>query len=107
VFELIERFSNYGFNKAHSVSYALITYQMAYIKANYPLAFFASILNNQTLNDFKVIKFRQEFTYFGINLKLPSIIESKKEMTFKDNSLIISTIFLLSCFLSTAFIAST
>ena len=90
VFELIERFANYGFNKAHSVSYALITYQMAYIKANYPLAFFASILNNQTLNDFKVIKFRQEFTYFGINLKLPSIIESKKEMTFKDNSLIIS-----------------
>ena len=47
VFDLIEKFANYGFNKSHSVAYGYIAYQLAYLKANYPLYFFASILSNE------------------------------------------------------------
>lgn len=45
VFEHILKFASYGFNKAHSVSYALISYQLAYLKANYPLEFMTNLLN--------------------------------------------------------------
>ncbi len=47
VFGLIEKFADYGFNKSHSVAYAYVAYQLAYLKANYPLYFFASILSNE------------------------------------------------------------
>ena len=46
VFSLIERFADYGFNRAHSVSYGMISYQMAYLKAFYPCIFYANILNS-------------------------------------------------------------
>ncbi len=46
VFELILKFASYGFNKAHSVSYALVSYQLAYLKANYPVEFITNLLNS-------------------------------------------------------------
>ena len=46
VYELIMKFANYGFNRSHSVAYALVAYQLAYLKANYPLYFFCSLLNS-------------------------------------------------------------
>lgn len=46
IYDLILEFANYGFNKAHSIAYALIAYQMSYLKANYPLYFYKAVLNN-------------------------------------------------------------
>lgn len=89
IFELIHKFANYGFNKSHSVSYAIITYQMAYIKANYPHAFYASILNHFQLNDHRINTITQELNYFGIKIALPSINKSRKYFVIEDNKLII------------------
>ena len=44
VYDYIEKFANYGFNKSHAVAYAMLSYQLAYLKANYPTAFFYGIV---------------------------------------------------------------
>ena len=59
VYDLIIKFANYGFNKAHSVSYALIGYQMAYLKANYPVYFIANLLNMSIGSDIKTKEYIQ------------------------------------------------
>ncbi|MFQ8584096.1 MAG: hypothetical protein ACLSA6_17010 [Holdemania massiliensis] len=46
VYELILKFANYGFNKSHSVAYGLLAYQLSYLKANFPLEFYTSLLNS-------------------------------------------------------------
>lgn len=89
IYNLIFKFANYGFNKSHSVSYAFISYQMAYIKANYPECFFASILNQLPLQDSRISTIIQELNYFNINLKLPSINISSNKYVIKDNNLYI------------------
>lgn len=89
IFNLIYKFANYGFNKSHTVSYAIITYYMAYIKANYPLAFFASILNTSSLNDAKSQSLKKEMNYFNINLSLPTINKSQSNFVIDNNNLII------------------
>ncbi len=47
LFNLIEKFAGYGFNKSHSAAYALVAYQTAYLKAHYPLEFLAAVLNSE------------------------------------------------------------
>jgi len=90
IFDLIMRFANYGFNKSHTVSYAKITYKMAYIKANYPLAFYASLLNHISLFDAKSSDIKSELDYFNIKIFLPYINETSSIFVIDDNSLIIS-----------------
>lgn len=90
IFELIMRFANYGFNKSHTVSYAQITYKMAYIKANYPLAFYASLLNHISLFDAKSSEIKSELEYFNIKVLLPYINETSNRFIIDGNSLIIS-----------------
>ena len=46
IFSIMEQFAGYGFNKSHSYAYSLVAYQMAYLKANYPLYFYQSLLNS-------------------------------------------------------------
>lgn len=72
-FAYIERFADYGFNKAHSVCYAILTCQMAYLKAHHPLEFYSSILGDCALGDprFKAIK--SELRELGAKLLPPSI----------------------------------
>lgn len=89
IFELIYKFADYGFNKSHSVSYAIITYQMAYLKANYPHAFYCGLLNYMNLNDPKIDQLRQELTYFDLSIALPSISKSGLDFCFSKNDLII------------------
>lgn len=89
VFNLIYKFANYGFNKSHSVSYALISYQMAYIKANYPSCFYACTLNHLSLIDPRMNDLSNELKYFNLTLHLPSITKSKKEFIIENNELYI------------------
>ena len=66
VYALIMKFANYGFNKSHSVAYGLIAYQMAYLKANYPLAFFKALLNSVIGSEDKTYEYMEEAKKIGI-----------------------------------------
>ena len=77
VYDHILKFAHYGFNKSHSVGYATIACQMAYLKANYPLEFYASILRmGASSSDSKFNDYAQEMKYRGIKLYPPSINKS-------------------------------
>jgi len=81
VFDLMEKFSGYGFNKSHSAPYALVAYQTAYLKANYPVEFLAASMMLDTGNTDKLNQFRQEATRLGIALLPPDINRSEVEFT--------------------------
>ncbi len=72
-FEVILKFANYGFNKAHSVSYAYVAYYLAYLKANFPLEFYSAILTNDSSNTKTLIKAISECRRLNIKILPPSI----------------------------------
>lgn len=89
IYEMIERFADYGFNKSHAVAYALIAYQMAYLKANFSSYFFASLLDAKSISD-KYAKYIKEFSISDIGLGLPSInISEAENYKVKENKIII------------------
>ncbi|MCD7894107.1 MAG: DNA polymerase III subunit alpha [Erysipelotrichaceae bacterium] len=73
VFQLIEKFADYGFNKSHSVAYGYIAYELAYLKANYPLYFFASILSNEASSKTSKLHCIQECKDNHVDILPPSI----------------------------------
>ena len=73
IFDLIERFADYGFNKSHSVAYGIIAYQLAYLKANYPLAFYGAVLSNEQNSEHNKANYIQEAKRYGIKILLPSV----------------------------------
>ena len=81
VFELVEQFGYYGFNKSHSTAYAVISYQTAYLKTHYPREFMAANLTSVTGNKDKVPVFVNECRKMGIQILPPDINESFKEFT--------------------------
>jgi DNA polymerase-3 subunit alpha len=81
VFDLMEKFSGYGFNKSHSAPYALIAYQTAYLKANYPVEFLAASMTLDMGNTDKLNQYRQEVSRFEIALLPPDINRSGVEFT--------------------------
>ena len=81
IFELIEKFAGYGFNKSHSVSYALIAYQTAYLKAHYPTEFFAASLTYDMENTDKLIRIKEDCESFEIEVKPPCINHSAYEFS--------------------------
>src|SRR5438105_1609889 len=76
IFEACAKFADYGFNKSHSAPYALLTYQTAYMKANYPVEFLAASMTYVMANTDKLAEFRAEAERLGIKLQLPSINRS-------------------------------
>jgi DNA polymerase-3 subunit alpha len=79
VFDLMEKFSGYGFNKSHSAPYALIAYQTAYLKANYPVEFLAASMTLDMGNTDKLNQFRQEAVRLGIRLLPPDVNRSQPD----------------------------
>ena len=77
IFELVSKFAGYGFNKSHAAAYALIAYQTAYLKANYPLEFFAASMTLDLANSDKLNGFRQELGRLGIRLMPPDVNASE------------------------------
>ncbi|GBD86905.1 DNA polymerase III subunit alpha [bacterium BMS3Abin03] len=78
----IESFAGYSFCKAHSASFALLSYQVAFLKAHYPAEFTASVLNNGG-GFYSAAVYIQEAKRLGLKIKLPSINESEKEYVGK------------------------
>jgi DNA polymerase-3 subunit alpha len=77
VFDLVDKFAGYGFNKAHSACYAFIAYQTAWLKANYPVEFFAASMTLDLGNTDKLNTFRQELQRLGVPLLPPDINRSE------------------------------
>jgi DNA polymerase-3 subunit alpha len=73
IFELVAKFAGYGFNKSHAAAYALIAYQTAYLKANYPTEFLAASMTLDMGNADKLNSFAQEARRLGIQLEQPSV----------------------------------
>ena len=89
IFELLLKFASYGFNKSHSVAYSVISCRMAYLKANYPLEFYCSILESQYgSNDVKFSKYVAEIRRSKISIQVPNINESSYNFKIYNNSLL-------------------
>ena len=76
IFDLIEYFSGYGFNKSHSTAYALISYRTAYLKANYPVEFMSALLTSERDNTDKIVEYVNESVRMGLKVQPPDINES-------------------------------
>jgi DNA polymerase-3 subunit alpha len=76
IFNLMEEFAGYGFNKSHSCAYALLAYQTAYLKTHYPVEFMAALLTSEAGNTEKVVKYINEARGMGISILPPDVNES-------------------------------
>ena len=76
IFDLLEKFAGYGFNKSHSAAYGLISYQTAYLKAHYPVEFMAGLLSNEISNTDKISVFVGECKRMGISILPPDVNRS-------------------------------
>jgi DNA polymerase-3 subunit alpha len=81
IFDTLEKFAGYGFNKSHSISYALIAYQTAYLKAHFPLEFFAAVLSAELGNADKLAYFLSEAAASGIPVLGPDVNLSEENFT--------------------------
>ena len=76
IFDLLEKFAGYGFNKSHAAAYAIVAYQTAYLKANYPVEFFSAMMTNDMANTEKLSEYIAEAREFGIEVLQPDVNES-------------------------------
>jgi len=84
IFDLIDYFSGYGFNKSHSTAYALISYRTAYLKANYPVEFMAALLTSERNNTDKIVEYVAESGRMNIKVSPPDINSSFTNFTVTD-----------------------
>lgn len=87
VYELIVRFADYGFAKSHAVAYSIISYQMAYLKANFPVNFYAALLTNATGNSDKLAQIVAEAKARGIQVLPPSINKSVRHFKVENGAI--------------------
>jgi len=73
VFNTLEKFAGYGFNRSHSAAYAWVSYQTGYLKANYPVEFMAAVMSNEVSNTEKISVFVAECARLGIDILPPDI----------------------------------
>jgi DNA polymerase III subunit alpha len=73
LFDLMEKFAGYGFNKSHSAAYALVAYQTAWLKAHYPAEFMAAVMSADMQNTDKIVTFVDECNSMGLNLTPPDV----------------------------------
>jgi DNA polymerase III subunit alpha len=81
IFDLLNKFAQYGFNKSHSAAYAVVAYQTAYLKANYPVQFMAAVLTAELGNAEKVSHFIAECAAMGLEVLGPDVNESRETFT--------------------------
>jgi len=79
IFDLMEKFAGYGFNKSHSAAYALLSYQTGYLKAHYPAAFMAAVLSADMDHTDKVVTLIMECAEIGLQVKPPDVNHSLYE----------------------------
>ncbi len=76
IFDLIEKFASYGFNKSHSVAYSVLAYQTAYLKAHYPAEYMAATMSSEVGNTDKIVLFIDDCRKLGIDVLPPDVNES-------------------------------
>ncbi|MBT7674003.1 MAG: DNA polymerase III subunit alpha [Oceanospirillaceae bacterium] len=81
IFDLVEKFAGYGFNKSHSAAYALVAYQTAWLKHHYPAEFMAAVLSADMQNIDKIVIFVEECRRMELPLNLPNVNESHYKFT--------------------------
>ena len=84
IFDLMEKFAGYGFNKSHSAAYALLSYQTAYLKAHYPAAFMAAVLSADMDHTDKVVTLIDECGHIGLTVRPPDINNSSYAFAMAD-----------------------
>jgi DNA polymerase III subunit alpha len=88
IFELVEKFAGYGFNKSHAAAYAVVSYQTAYLKANYPTEFLAASMSLDAGNTDKLMIFRAEAQRMKIKIIPPSVNDGDIEFAVRDGAII-------------------
>ena len=81
IFDILNKFAGYGFNKSHSAAYAVLSYQTGYLKANYPVQFMAAMLSSELGNSEKVSHFVAECESMGLTVLGPDVNESREMFT--------------------------
>jgi DNA polymerase-3 subunit alpha len=81
IFDILNKFAGYGFNKSHSAAYAVLSYQTGYLKANYPVQFMAAMLSSELGNSEKVSHFVAECEAMGLKVLGPDVNESRENFT--------------------------
>ena len=89
IFDLMEKFAGYGFNKSHSVAYAMLSYQTAWLKTHYPAEFMASVLSADMDNTDKVVQLRDECKSMQIEVMPPHVNQSDYAFTVIDKMKIV------------------
>jgi len=87
IFQLVEKFAQYGFNKSHAAAYGLVAYQTAYLKTHYPLFFFSASMNMELSNTDKLNEFYEELKRLDIKVVPPSINDSFADFEVKENKI--------------------
>ncbi len=87
LFDVLDKFAGYGFNKAHAACYGVLAYQTAYLKARYPVQFMAALLSNELDNTDKIAVFVAEAKAMGLEVLGPSVNQSGAVFTVKDRSI--------------------
>ena len=81
IFDLVEKFAGYGFNKSHSAAYALVSYQTCWLKTHYPAPFMAAVMSSELDNTDKIVVFVDECKQMKLSLKLPDVNEGQYMFT--------------------------
>lgn len=89
IFDLVEKFAGYGFNKSHSAAYALVSYQTAWLKAHYPAHFMAATMSSDMDKTDKVVTFIEECRNMGLTLLPPDVNRGELKFTVDDDNNII------------------
>ncbi|MFC4258725.1 DNA polymerase III subunit alpha [Marinobacter lacisalsi] len=89
IFDLVEKFAGYGFNKSHSAAYALVSYQTLWLKAHYPAEFMAAVLTADMQNTDKVVTLVEECRAMGLELVLPDVSTSEYTFTVNDEGQVV------------------
>ncbi len=89
IFDLMEKFAGYGFNKSHSAAYALVSYQTLWLKAHYPAAFMAAVLSADMDNTDKVVTLIDECRVMGLKVEPPAVNRSAYRFTIADEGTVI------------------
>ena len=90
VFDLLEKFANYGFNKSHAAAYAVVSYQTAYLKANYPVEFMAAVMNCDIHLTDKLAVYKREVDKLGITMRAPCVNGSEATFSVRDGAVVYS-----------------
>ena len=91
IFDQVDKFAGYGFNKSHAAGYALIAYQTAYLKANYPVAFLAASMSLDFERVDKLASFKQDAADRDIAVRTPDINKSDVQFAIDDDSIFFSS----------------